>query len=124
MIEQWILDNVKNDGFSWPLKKAECAKVLGISLTKFQNTIKEHPYYHKNGARYRFSPSDVQKIWDAMLVKPQLTKPKSPSFFSEFTKEETFQLVMAVAEGRLPRSVLNTTKSKRRALAALKREKA
>jgi len=83
MVKQWIQDNVKGLGYKWPLKKREVASVLGISLTKFHQLLKDHPHFHKVGYHFRFSPSDVQKIWDGLAAKKVPPKTKLPSLPSE-----------------------------------------
>ncbi|QDM32233.1 helix-turn-helix domain-containing protein [Tardiphaga sp. vice352] len=44
----------------------EAAKHLGVSKRQFQNIVKRHPFYAKNGNRYLFSETDIRHIWSGM----------------------------------------------------------
>src|SRR4051812_40893345 len=45
---------------------AEAAAHLRVSKRAFQDLIKLHPHYAKNGRVYLFSSNDITKIWDGM----------------------------------------------------------
>src|ERR1700704_4565001 len=57
----------------------EAAAHLRVSKRAFQDIIKRHPFYAKNGRVYLFSESDVLKIWEAMRCPSNSNAARDPN---------------------------------------------
>ena len=47
----------------------QAALALGIGRTNLQRLIKRYPFYYKNGHRKLFTPTDVERLRDAMRTE-------------------------------------------------------